>query len=624
MSVAPTFSRLLPPRLRRATHERTTSASMDAGMPAPSSVQVEAGHVRIGDGYAATLAVTGYPAEVGPAWLDALLTYPARIDVAVHIDPVPPVLAAPMLKRQRARLESTRRLDAEHGKLGDPLVEATAADAADLAERVARGAAKLFRVGIYLTVHARTIADLEQAIAGVRAAAASVLLEVAPATWRHHHGYSTTLPLGVDRLGMTRILDTAALAAAFPFASTDLPAPAPGEQPSTSPVLYGVNTTSTGVLMWDRWAQDNHNMVVLARSGAGKSFFVKLDVLRNLYQGVAVAVIDPEDEYAALAAHIGGTLIQLGKPGVRINPLALPAGDRRPDALQRRALMLHTTISVMLGSPPPPAQQAALDRAIPATYHHAGISHDPATWQQPAPALSDLATTLQAQDDPAGRELATRLHPWVDGSFAHLFNGPTQLVPDDETPRPTGQTPLGHPGSGAPLTVWSLRHLPDEVRTVATFLALDSIWRDIDTPDPLTDGDPSTGARQRRLVVVDEAWLLLRDGEGANFLFRMAKAARKRAAGLTVITQDAADVLASDLGLAVVSNAATQILMRQAPQAIDAVQHAFALTAGEARMLLNAPQGEALLVAGTSRVAFHAVGSPDEAAVARSGIGDTP
>lgn len=633
MSVTPAHQE--QSRRRRAWLRRPPAgqgAKTVDGVPAPASVQVESTHVRVGDGYAATLAVTGYPAEVAPAWLDALLTYPARIDVAVHIDPVPAVLAAPMLKRQRARLESTRRLDAEHGKLGDPLVEATAADAADLAERVARGAAKLFRVGIYLTVHARTLADLDQTIAGVRAAAASVLLEVAPATWRHHHGSTATLPLGVDRLGMTRILDTAALAASFPFASTDLSAPAPGERASTAAVLYGVNTTSTGVLMWDRWAQDNHNMVVLARSGAGKSFFVKLDVLRNLYQGVAVAVIDPDDEYAALAAHIGGTHIQLGRPGVRINPLALPAGDRRPDVLQRRALMLHTTISVMLGAPPPPAQQAALDRAIPATYHRAGITHDPSTWHRPAPTLTDLATTLNEQDDPAARDLLAALHPWIEGSFSDLFNGPTTLTPGhDVSGRQT--PPAGFPeatGQGH-LTVWSLRHLPDEVRTVATFLALDAIWRDIDTPDsadtsttPGLSAGLSAGGRQRRLVVVDEAWLLLRDGEGAKFLFRMAKAARKRAAGLTVVTQDAADVLASDLGLAVVSNAATQILMRQAPQAIDAIQHAFALTAGEARMLLNAPQGEALLIAGTSRVAFRADGSPHETAVARTGIGDTP
>jgi type IV secretory pathway VirB4 component len=595
--------------LRRA---RPASAAED--VPAPAVVQIQASHVRVGDGYAATFAVTGYPAEVGPAWLDALLSYPGRIDVAVHVDPVPAVLAAPMLKRQRARLESTRRLDADAGRLGDPLVEAAAGDAAELAERVARGASRLFRTGIYLTVHARTLAELDQARAGLRAAAASVLLDLQPVTFRHHHGYTTTLPLGVDRIGIRRVLDTAALAAAFPFSSTDLPAPAPGEVPSSSAVLYGVNTTSTGVLMWDRWAQDNHNSVVLARSGAGKSFFVKLEVLRNLYQGVACSVIDPEDEYAGLAGHVGGTLIQLGKPGVRINPLALPAGDQRPDALTRRGLTLHTIVAVMLGETPPPTQRAALDHAITTTYTRAGITSDPATWTRPAPQLTDLGAALTGSSDPAGRDLAARLHPWTEGSFADLFHGPTTTT--SPSPGPGSEGPPG----GAHLVVWSLRHLPDEVRPVATLLALDAIWRDVDSPPPPSFSG-STVPR-RRLVVVDEAWMLLREREGARFLFRLAKSARKRRAGLSIITQDAADVLGSDLGLAVVSNSATQILMRQAPAAIDAVQKAFALTTGEAQTLLNAPQGEGLLIAGTARVPFRAVGSPAETAVASAIGGD--
>lgn len=630
-------------RLHRAAgqpQQRRTTGTDDVS-PTASGVLVESSYIQVGEGYAATLVVTGYPAQVGPAWLEALLAHPARIDVAIHVDPVPPVLAAPMLKRRRARLESTRRLDNDHGRLGDPLVEATAADAAALAERVARGASKLFRVGIYVTVHARTLNELREACDGVRATAASILLETAPATFRHLHGYTTTLPLGVDRLGVSRVLDTAALAAAFPFASSDVPAPAPGERPTSTPVLYGVNTNSTGVLMWDRWAGDNHNSVVLARSGAGKSYFVKLDVLRNLYQGVTVSVIDPEDEYAALAHMVGGRLIQLGTPGARINPLALPPGDRRPDALQRRTVMLHTVISMMLGAVPSPPQQAALDRAIPATYRTAGITHDPTTWTRRPPSLKDLADTLTAQNDADSKDLAKRLHPWTHGSFADLFNEPdtTQASPDTTqvssgtaqgTPDSAATAPDG--ASAAALTVWSLRHLPDEVRTVVTYLVLSTIWQDIDRPDPGVPDGPARsrsnhrdGARRRRhLVVVDEAWLLLRDGEGAKFLNRMAKAARKRAAGLTVVTQDAADVLGSDLGLAVVSNSAVQILMRQAPQAIDAVQTAFALTGGEARMLLNAPRGEGLFLAGTTRVAFRALAAPEEARVAQTGIGDHP
>ena len=584
--------------LPRPSKKSPPDAGLDL-LPTPAGLQVTPNHVRLGDGYAATFAVCGYPAAVGPAWLDPLLSYPGRVNVALHVDPVPGVIAAGMLKKQRARLESTRRLDAEGGKLGDPAVDAAATDAADLAERVARGAAKLFRTGIYLTVHARTLDELADACAGVRSAAASVLLDLQPATFRHHLGYTTTLPIGVDALGMTRILDTDALAAAFPLAGADLPAPAPGQVPGADAVLYGVNTTSAGVLLWNRWAQDNHNSVVLARSGAGKSYFVKLEVLRSLYQGVQVAVIDPEDEYTALAEHVGGTVIALGQPDVKINPFDLPA-DRRPDTLTRRGLTLHTMIAVMLGTGPDaglnPGEQAALDRAITATYHRAGITTDPATWHRPAPLLRDLATTLANDGDEQARQLAARLTPWVSGAYSTLFDAPTS------TP------PAGH------LVVWSLRHLPDELRTIGTLLALDAIWRDIDTP-----ADPNSP--RRRLVVVDEAWLLMRDGHGARFLFRMAKAARKRAAGLTVVTQDAADVLGSDLGLAVVANASTQVLMRQAPQSIDAVTEAFRLTAGEARLLLSAGKGEGLLVAGRSRVPFRAVASPSEHDLCITGIG---
>jgi hypothetical protein len=605
---------------RRGLLPRSQSRRMhQAAEPplAPAVVRVSPGRVRVGDGYAASFAVTGYPAQVGPAWLEPLLSYPARVDVAIHVEPVPAELAAPMLKRQRARLESTRRLDADAGRLGDPLTEAAADDAADLAERVARGASRLFRVGIYITVHARSLDALDAAVSGVKAAASSVLLDLAPATFRHHHGYTTTLPLGVDRLGMRRVLDTSALAAAFPFVAAGLPAPVPGQPPRPSTaVLYGVTTTGNGVLLWDRWTVENHNAVVLARSGAGKSYLVKLDVLRNLYQGVRVAVIDPDDEYADLADHVGGRVIRVGAHDVRLNPLTLPAGDRRPDALTRRGLFLHTLLAVMLDGLSPD-QRAALDATITATYAAAGVTHDPATWDRPAPTLADLAAALATSASPAGQELATRMHPWVAGSFSHLFTTPAGAADQDGVD--AGGPATGAPGAG--LTVWSLRHLPDATRAVGMLLALDAIWRDTDSPDRSRSVPGERPDRPaRRLVVVDEAWQLLSDGEGARFLFRMAKAARKRATGLTVVTQDAADVLGSDLGLAVVSNAATQVLMRQAPQAIDAVAAAFRLTAGEARMLLNAPQGEGLLVVGHTRIPFRAIASPAEAAVCRTGL----
>ncbi len=573
---------------RRPPAEHDRQPHRLAATVAPASVEVTPRFLRVGDGYAATLVVTGYPAEVGPAWLEPLLSWPGRLDLALHIDPLPAPVAAVRLRNQRARFESSRRADAERGKLPDPVVEAAADDAADLANRLARGAAKLFRVGLYLTVHARTEDELLEACAQVKAAAASTLIEVQPATWRHLAGWTTTLPLASDSLQMRRTMDTAALAAAFPLASADLPAPLPGDPPAEGGVLYGVNPDSQGIVWWDRWAQENHNSVVLARSGAGKSYFVKLEILRNLYQQVQVAVIDPEDEYLRLADAVGGSVVRLGVAGVKVNPLDLPSGDTRPDVLTRRGLFLHTLVAVLLGQQPPPAERAALDRAILAAYREAGITADPATHHRSAPLLRDLEACLHADDDPAARQLAARLAPWVHGSFSHLFDGPTTTRPD------------GH------LVVWSLRHLPDELRTVGTLLALDAIWRTVDAPQRPV---------QRRLVVVDEAWLLMRDGEGARFLFRMSKAARKRNAGLTVVTQDAADVLGTDLGQAVVSNASTQVLLRQAPQAIDAVGEAFGLTDGERRLLLSARRGHGLLISGVSRTSFESISSDAEHAL---------
>ncbi|MCZ7421151.1 ATP-binding protein [Verrucosispora sp. WMMA2121] len=579
---------------RRRTPNDDSTSPPSAGLAAtvaPASVEVTPRFLRVGDGYAATLVVTGYPAEVGPAWLEPLLSWPGRLDLALHIDPIPAPVAASRLRNQRARFESSRRADEQKGKLTDPYVEAAADDAADLAERLARGAAKLFRVGLYLTVHARTEAELLEACAQVKAAAASTLIEVQPATWRHLPGWTTTLPLATDSLQMRRTMDTQALAAAFPLASADLPAPLPGDPATTGGVLYGVNPDSQGIVWWDRWAQENHNSVILARSGAGKSYFVKLDVLRNLYQGVQVAVVDPEDEYLRLADAVGGTIVRLGAPGVKINPLDLPIGDTRPDVLTRRGLFLHTLLAVLLGHVPPPAERAALDRAILAVYRQAGITADPATHHRPAPLLKDLAATLRADDNAAAHELAARLAPWVAGSFSDLFDSPTTTRPD------------GH------LVVWSLRHLPDELRTVGTLLALDEIWRQVDLPRQYRS---TSSPQARRLVVVDEAWLLMRDGEGARFLFKMSKAGRKRNAGLLVVTQDVADVLGTDLGQAVVSNAATQVLLKQAPQAIDQVADAFGLTAGEQRMLLSARVGHGLLISGTNRTAFESISSQAE------------
>lgn len=556
----------------------------------PDALTVGARHLEVGSEHVASFAVVGYPREVQPGWLQPLLTWPGRLDVCLHIDPVDPVTAANRLQKQLARLESGRRRTADHGRLPDPHVEAATEDAYELSARVARGEGKLYNVGLYLTVHADNAEHLAAEVSGVRALAASLLLDAKPATYRAVQGWVTTMPVGLDRLKLRRTFDTHALSASFPFTSPDLAPPDPVSS-GVSGVLYGHNLGSQSVVCHDRFSLDNHNATILGRSGSGKSYLVKLELLRSLYRGIEIAVIDPEAEYTRLAAAVGGTHLQLGSEHVTLNPLDLPlttnADGRRTapaDTLVQRGLFTHTVIETMLDGPLSADERAATDTAITTAYQAAGITSDPRTWTRPAPLLGDVAAALRNHGGQPGTALAARLRPFTDGAFSGLFNAPTTTRPD------------GH------LVVFNLRGLADELKPVGTLLTLDTIWRRITNP----------AARRPRLLIVDEAWLLMQQPAGTRYLARLAKAARKHWAGLTLATQDVGDILTSDLGRAVVANSATQILLRQAPQAIDDIARAFNLTAGERQFLLSAEQGQGLLSTGIHRVAFHAVASEAE------------
>ncbi|MFI6309757.1 PrgI family mobile element protein [Nocardia fusca] len=590
-----TIAQANAPRDRRLwlRDHRTSRAADGFG---PDSLSIGARHLEVGSGWVATLAVTGYPREVTAGWLAPLLSHPGRLDVAVHVDPVDPVTAASRLRRQTARLESSRLHDAGYGRRTDPLVEVAAEDAADLSARVARAEARLFRVGLYLTVHAGSETELADEVAAVRALAASLLVDTCPLSYRSAQGWVSTLPLGLDLIRLRRTFDTNALAAAFPFSSPQLPVGDPAHAASPEGVLYG-RDAAAGLVFVDRFGtgSDNHNTVVLGRSGAGKSYLVKTEILRSLYRGIEQVIIDPEDEYRTLTEAVGGTYIHLGAPGIRLNPFDLEIHTRTDgrrtapaDALTHRKLFCHTVISVLLGEQTP-AQRATLDTAVNATYSSAGITDDPATWTRPAPTLGMLRHQLAALGSAVADDLAAALAPFVgNGAFAGLLDGPTTISPD------------------AAMVAYSLRELPDELKTIGTLLVLDATWRRVADP----------GGRRPRMVTVDEAWLIMRQAAGAQFLFRAAKSFRKYWAGLTVATQDCADVLGTDLGKAIVSNAATQILLHQAPQAIDEVATAFKLSDGERQFLLSAARGQGLLaIDGTDRAVFAAMASPEEHAL---------
>ncbi|UGT59896.1 PrgI family protein [Nocardia asteroides] len=585
--------------------DTTTPDPFGAGIDrfAPESLTIGTRHLEIGSDWTSTLAVTGYPREVTAGWLAPLLSHSGRVEVAVHIEPVDPATAATRLRRQQARLESSRMQDISRGRLTDPQIDVAVEDAAELSARVARAEARLFRVGVYLTVHATSETELADEVAAVRALAASLLVDTCTLSYRAARAWATTLPLGTDLIRVQRTFDTTALAAAFPFDSPQLPAADPAQADRPHGVLYG-RDAAAGLLFVDRFGPEahNHNLVVLGRSGAGKSYLVKTEILRALYRGIEQVVIDPEDEYRRLAESVGGTHIRLGAPGVRINPFDLEIHTRSDgrrsapaDALTRRKLFLHTLTQVLLGEQTA-AQRSALDAALAATYAAAGITDDPATWTRPAPTLTGLRDQLDQLASPAATELAAGLHPYVgQGAYAGLIDGPTTTQPEGG------------------LIVFSLRELPEELKTIGTLLVLDATWRRVSNP----------AQRRPRMITVDEAWLLMRQPAGAAFLFRAAKSFRKHWAGLTVATQDCADVCSTELGRAIVSNAATQVLLRQAPQAIDEVATAFHLSDGEQQFLLSAARGSGLLaIGGTDRAVFGSLASHTENALITTDPGE--
>ncbi len=533
------------------------------GLLGPAAIELRSDRLRVGGVWQQSFAVTGYPREVGYGWLAPLLRAAGELELALHIEPFPAELAAQRLHKQRARFESTRRLERERGSLSDLGVAAAAEDAHQLANRLARGESRLFRAALYLTVSAASEQGLRAAAPRLRALCGSLLLSCVPASFRAHEGWLSSLPLGLDRLRLRRTFDSEALAASFPFALSEPPLEQHG-------CFYGLADSGAPVV-YDRYAADNYNTVILARSGAGKSYLAKLEALRLLYQGVQVLIVDPEDEYQRLCQAVGGAYLPLAGPqAVTLNPLEL--GERSPNGVAERVAFLSELVELLAGGLTG-GELAALDRAARASYSAAPPGH--------SPLLRELAALLE-QGGGEGARLAERISPYTTGSLSQLFAAPTSV-------HPAGQ-----------LVCFSLRGLSERLKPAALLLCLDSIWRSLEA------------VPRKRCVLVDEAWLVMGDPAGARFLHRLAKSARKRWCGLTTITQDAGDLLATELGQAIVANSASQILLRQAPQAIEQVAEAFRLTEGEARYLLTCPRGHGLFIVGDDRFPLRVLASPTE------------
>ena len=542
---------------------------------APGAIEVDFDYLKIGNKYFRTLFVAGYPRFVSANWLAPLINFDHSLDVAMYIYPVEGKGVLDDLRRKIAEMEAEIQTDIERGRIVDPATQAKVEDARVLQEQLVKGAERFFQFGLYITIPADSLEELDQVSKQVASTLGSLLIISKHATLQMEDGFKATIPTCVDRLMITRNMDTTSLATTFPFTSSELTA--------NEGIMYGINEHNDSLIIFDRFTLENANSVIFAKAGAGKSYLVKLEVLRSLIFGTEIIVIDPEAEYKALSEAVGGEYITFGfQSQAKINPFDLSAVyEEGENQLGLKILSLHSLFKVIMGQLNP-TEEAVLDRALILTYKMKGITPEPATQKNEPPLMEDLYKALRGMEEPQASLLADRIEKFVKGSFIGIFDQRSNVDIKN------------------PFTVFSIRDLEDVLRPIAMFIILDYIWTKIKRE------------MKKRILVVDEAWHLMKYPDSASFLYSIAKRARKYYLGLTTITQDVEDFLTSDYGKAIVTNSSLQILMKQSVAAIDKVAQVFYLSEGEKQLLLSADIGEGIFFAGPNHVAIRVVASPEE------------
>ena len=542
---------------------------------APEAIEVDFSDLKINDTYYRTLFVAGYPRFVNANWLSPLINFNHSLTISMFIYPVEGKGVIEDLRRKIAEMEAEIAGDIQRGKIINIDTQVKLEDARSLQEQLAKGSERFFQFGLYITIRDDKKDILDRITQQVKSALGALLIVAKTATLQIEDGFKTTLPTGLDKLKINRNMDTTSLASTFPFTSSELTA--------NEGIMYGINEHNDSLVIFDRFTLENANMVVFAKSGAGKSYLVKLEVLRSLLFDTEVIVIDPEDEYRKLASTLNGTYIDFSfsSPN-RINPFELPQ-SKEPDEneLAMKIISLHSLLKIMLGAMNP-TEEALLDRALVSTYQMKGITRDPDTHAKEPPLMEDLYKALTGMEEAIARGLADRLEKYVKGSFQGIFSQKSNV------------------DFGKNLTVFGIKNLQDELRPTAIFIILDYIWTKVKRD------------LKKRLLVVDEAWYLMKSEDSASFLYSIAKRARKYYLGLSTITQDVEDFLKSDYGKAIVSNSSLQVLMKQSTSAIDKLAEVFYLSQGERHLLLSAEVGEALFFAGQNHVAIKVVASGEE------------
>jgi len=543
---------------------------------APSSIEIESNYIKIGKRFARTLFVYGYPRSLFTGWLSGLINIDEVLDISLHIEPVESRVVLENLKKKVTQMEASYSINAEKGKVRDPGLEAAIADAEELRDKLQVGEDRFFRLGLYFTIYGKDLEELDDVGRRIESILATSLTYTKPTTVMMEQGFNSTLPLGTDQLQVKRNMDTGAISTTFPFTTANLS--------RDEGILYGINRHNNGLVLFDRFSLENANMVVFAKSGAGKSFAVKLECLRSLMFGTEIIIIDPENEYKTLCDAVGGSFLHLSlASNTRINPFDIPTTidpEEADNALRANIIMLHGLLRLMTGDMSP-AEEADLDVALINTYSQKGITNDPLTHQASPPVMMDLYNTLNAMGG-NGPALAARLRRYTEGTFAGIFSEQSNVKLEST------------------FVVFNIRDLEDELRPIGMYIVLNYIWNRVKTE------------KRKRILVVDEAWQLMQYQDSAMFMFSVAKRARKYYLGLTTISQDVEDFLSTRLGRAIVNNSSLQLLLKQNPAAVEIVSQTFKLTSEESKLLSQFPVGEGLFFAGLNHIILRVLPFPGE------------
>lgn len=546
---------------------------------APAALKFDRSTIEINDQLVArSFYAYNWPSQIYPNWLSQLINFDIQCDISMFIYPASNKVIMKMLRKKVAEMRSSIRMLQQKGIVRDPALEAALQDAEELRDMLARGSEKLFQLGFYFTLYAENEVKLKKVQTDVEAILGGRLILTKPSAFQMEHGWNSTLPYCLDELDFNRNMNTQAIATSFPFSSSDLT--------DDHGILYGINRHNDSLIIFDRFDLPNANANVFATSGAGKSYVVKLEILRSLIQGVQTYVIDPENEYVDLCKTVGGSMIPISlQSSFRINPFDLPKAVRGDDAevgevLRSAAINLHGLFKLMLGSVTP-AEEGILDKAILDTYALKGITLQTENLEGlEAPVLSDLIDVLMTSN--GGESMAQTLQKYTSGSFSGLFDKPTNI------------------GLDAEMVVFQIRDLEDVLRPIAIYVVLNFLWNRIRSD------------MRKRLLVIDEAWNLMQYDDSAQFLYGLIKRARKYYLGVTTITQDVDDFINSPYGRPIISNTSLQMLLKQSAASVDNLAKLFYLTEGEKYLLLNSGVGQGLLFANNTHVAIQVVASPKE------------